>query len=271
MKVVIVEDELAASENLSYLLRGKDPDIEVLEVLDSVKAAVAYFGSADEADLVFMDIHLADGLSFEIFESVAVRAPVIFTTAYDQYALKAFKVNSIDYLLKPIDPDDLEQALEQFRQQRRDASKGQSTHPAEKGDAGPQPGIPPEQLAGLLEMLSKDAKSYKSTFLLPLRDELVPVKARQIAYIYIDTGVVRAVTDDRKTYTMDQKLEELEAALDPGDFFRANRQFIVRRDAITHIKYYFNGKLILQVNPPAAERIVVSKARAPEFKEWMNS
>ncbi len=253
MKVVIVEDELAASDNLAHLLRSIDPDIRVLQVLDSVKAAVAYFEKHASADLVFMDIHLADGLSFEIFEQVRLQTPVIFTTAYDQYALKAFKVNSIDYLLKPIDPDDLEQALEQFHAQKE------------------APPIGPDQVEGLLDLLNRGSRTYKSTFLVAHRDELIPVKTAQVAYFFMDTGVVKAMTFDRQAYAIDSKLEDVEMALDPKRFFRANRQYIVQREAISNIKYYFNGKLILKVDPPAAERIVVSKAKAPEFKEWMNS
>jgi two-component system LytT family response regulator len=253
MKVVIVEDELAASENLAYLLRKLDPKIQVVCVLDSVRAAVSYLSEKPEADLIFMDIHLADGLSFEIFEKAPVTVPVIFTTAYDQYALKAFKVNSIDYLLKPIDEEDLASALEQYRVQHQQKEVGS------------------DQVGGLLEMLRKEARPYKSTFLVARGDQLIPLKAERVAYFHIDTGVVKAVTSDGQSFTMDQKLEDLEAQLDPSLFYRANRQFIVRRDAIHHIKYYFNGKLILTVDPPARERIVVSKAKAGDFKEWMSS
>ncbi|MBC2839283.1 LytTR family DNA-binding domain-containing protein [Robiginitalea sp. SC105] len=253
MKVVIIEDELAASENLAYLLGRIDPGIRILTVLDSVKASVDYFGGGGEADLIFMDIHLADGLSFEIFEQVPIHSPVVFTTAYDQYALKAFKVNSIDYLLKPIDPEDLRKALKQFHDQKE------------------APAIREEQVSGLLELLNRGSRTYKSTLLAAHRDELIPLKTAQIAYIHIDTGIVKATTFERQSHALDGKLEELEASLDPSRFFRANRQFLVNRDAIANIKYYFNGKLILQLNPPSGERVVVSKAKAPEFKEWINS
>lgn len=253
MKVVIVEDELAASENLAYLLRKLDPQIQVVRVLDSVRDSVLYFSGKPQADLVFMDIHLADGLSFEIFEKAPVTVPVIFTTAYDQYALKAFKVNSIDYLLKPIDEEDLASALEQYRVQHQ------------------QKEVDGDQVGGLLEMLRKEVRPYKSTFLVARGDQLIPLKTERIAYFHIDTGVVKAVTSDGQAFPIDQKLEDLEAQLDPALFYRANRQFIVRRDAIHHIKYYFNGKLILTVDPPARERIVVSKAKAGDFKDWMSS
>lgn len=253
MKVVVVEDELAASENLVYLLGQIDPDIEVLAVLDSVKSAIAYFSKEAAPDLVFMDIHLADGLSFEIFEQAKVAAPVVFTTAYDQYALKAFKVNSIDYLLKPIDSDELEQSLQQYREQ----------HPPDPSDT--------RQLDGLLQMLRQRSKSYRKTFLMAQKDQLVPVRADQIAYFRLDTGLLKAVTFDKHTYHLDSKLEELEEELDPNLFYRANRQYIVHRDAIESIKLYFNGKLLLSLNPPATERIVVSKAKAPHFKAWVGS
>ncbi|HSR59654.1 MAG TPA: LytTR family DNA-binding domain-containing protein [Robiginitalea sp.] len=253
MKVVIVEDELAASENLLYLLGQIDPEIEVVSVLDSVKAAVRYFSTAPAPDLVFMDIHLADGLSFEIFDQVKLTTPVIFTTAYNQYALKAFKVNSIDYLLKPIDQEELEQSLQQYREQ----------HPQQASEPG--------QLDGLLRMLRQGGRTYRQTFLMTQKDQLVPVKTDRIAYFQLDTGLLKAITFDRHTYHLDGKLEDLEQELDPNLFYRANRQFIVHRDAVEKIKPYFNGKLLLTLNPPSRERLAVSKAKAPHFKEWMSS
>ncbi len=173
MKIVIVEDELAASENLTYLLKKLNPNIEVLTVLDSVRSSVAYFSTPNEAELVFMDIHLADGLSFEIFDQVQINKPVIFTTAYDQYALKAFKVNSIDYLLKPIDEDELQKALTQFEVQSQIESS------------------PNVQMEGLLNLIKAKSKTYKTTFLVSLRDQLIPIKTSSIAYLYIDTGIVK--------------------------------------------------------------------------------
>jgi two-component system response regulator LytT len=174
MKVVIVEDELAASENLAYMLNNLQDKLEVLAVLDSVKTAIDYFSKNQEADLVFMDIHLADGLSFEIFDAVKIDAPIIFTTAYDQYALKAFKLNSIDYLLKPIDEDELEVSLAQF--------KGQL-----KGK-----GLINNQVEGLLSLLQDQKKTYKSMYLVHHRDELIPLKTDKIAYLYIENGIVKA-------------------------------------------------------------------------------
>ncbi len=253
MKVVIVEDELAACENLVYLLNSIDSTIEVIKFLDSVTSAISFFSKPNDAQLVFMDIHLADGLSFEIFDKVTIDAPVIFTTAYDQYTLKAFKVNSIDYLLKPIDEDELSESLKQFETQKTEEKQSNS------------------QMEGLLDLIKSQNKAYKNTFLVNQRDQLIPLKTEKIAFFYIDTGVVKAVTFDSQTYLLDAKLEDIEHELDPNNFYRVNRQFIIRRDAVTTIKYYFNGKLIVNTNPAHEERIIVSKAKATEFKKWMNS
>ena len=253
MKIVIVEDELAASENLTYLLKNLNPSIEVLAVLDSVRSSVDYFSKPTAAELVFMDIHLADGLSFEIFDQVQITQPVIFTTAYDQYALKAFKVNSIDYLLKPVDEDDLEKALTQFEVQ----SQQETTSNV--------------QMEGLLNLIKANSKTYKTTYLVSQRDQLIPIKTSSMAYLYIDTGIVRGITKDNKSYTIDKKMEDIEHELDPAYFYRVNRQFIVHKDAIANIKYYFNGKLILNVSPIFKEQIVVSKAKSTAFKKWINS
>lgn len=253
MKVIIVEDELAASDNLSYLLNAIAPDIEVLKVLDSVKAAVHFFSVPNEAELAFMDIHLADGLSFEIFDQIKVTIPVVFTTAYDQYTLKAFKVNSIDYLLKPIDEEELAEALEQFKIQKQDK------------------GISEQQVKGLLNLINTNSKSYKTTFLVNQRDQMIPLKTDKIAYFHIDTGIVRGVSLENQSFIIDSKLEEIEDTINPFIFQRVNRQFILNRNAIVNIKQYFNGKLIVSVNPVCKERIVISKAKATAFKNWMNS
>ncbi|WP_339841282.1 LytTR family DNA-binding domain-containing protein [uncultured Maribacter sp.] len=257
MKIVIVEDELAASDHLAYLLNRINSDIEVLAIFDTVKAAVNYFLAPNDAELVLMDIHLADGISFEIFEQVKIDIPVVFTTAYDQYALKAFKVNSIDYLLKPIDEEELTDALTQFTVQVKEKEQGMDD----------------DQLKGLLGLIKvgTDKKAFKNTFLVSLRDELIPLKTNDIAYFLIDLGVVKAVSKDNQTYSVEGRLEDIEESLDPTIFYRANRQCIVNREAIVNLKYYFNGKLIVSVNPVAKERIIVSKAKASDFKDWMNS
>ncbi len=253
MKVVIVEDEITASDNLRYLLSAIDPAIEVVTVLDTVKSCIDYFSKPTDAVLVFMDIHLGDGLSFEIFDHVDLGVPIIFTTAYDEYALKAFTVNSIDYILKPVHQDELARALEKFRSLTRTQSPSKTN------------------LADVLRLFRGQQKTYKSNYLISHRDELIPIKTEDIAYFYIDTGIVKVVTLQNKVFSMDKKLEDLEQELNPNLFDRANRQFIINRNAIAKIKHYFGGKLIVNVNPPTAERIVVSKAKATQFKSWVGS
>ncbi|MCK8520760.1 LytTR family DNA-binding domain-containing protein [Aquimarina sp. D1M17] len=252
MKVIIVEDELTASENLKYLLDEVDPTIEVVQVLESVKQSIDYLSNDIDAELIFMDIHLADGISFEIFDQVTINTPVIFTTAYDQYAIKAFKVNSVDYLLKPIDPEELSKAISKFKNQNLNADPISN------------------QLTGMFQLLQNSSKSYKTTYLVHHKDELIPIKTDDIAYIFIDTGMVKAITLENKMYIIDKKMEDIEVELDPKAFFRANRQFIVQKKAVTNIKYYFNGKLIVNTNPVPKDRIVVSKAKATAFKSWMD-
>ncbi|OIQ27314.1 MAG: hypothetical protein BM564_12510 [Bacteroidetes bacterium MedPE-SWsnd-G2] len=249
MKVVIVEDEVAASENLSYLLKALNPEIEILAILDSVKASVKYFSKPHDAKLIFMDIHLADGNSFEIFSQTPLEVPIIFTTAYNQYAIKAFKVNSIDYLLKPIDEDELSVALEKF--------EAKTQH---------ETSIKMEEV---LKSMFTSKLDHKSTYLVHHRDELLPIKTEDIAYFYIDVGVVKAVTFSSKSYIVDKKLEDIEKELNTYQFFRINRQAVVNRAAVENVKVYFNGKLIVGLNPKFPDRVIVSKAKATAFKDWL--
>lgn len=251
MKVVILEDEKSAAENLRYLLTEIDDEILVDRVVDTVSDAIDYFSVNNDIELAFCDIHLADGISFEIFEKIKVDVPLIFTTAYDEYALKAFKVNSIDYLLKPIDEDELKEAVQKFKSSKQRSPVS-------------------DELAKLLKGLATESKHYKSTFLIQKRDLLIPIAVERIAYFTIESGVVKAITFDGSTYNVDDKLEEVEAQLHPEQFFRANRQFIVRRQAIKNLTVYFNGKLIVNIEPKPQERIIVSKAKAPQLKSWMS-
>lgn len=251
MKVLIIEDEFAAVENLKYLLKDIEPSIEIEKVIDSVEEAINYFNGNIASELVFMDIHLADGISFDIFEKTQVNIPIIFTTAYNEYALKAFKVNSIDYLLKPIDEEELKESIDKYKSSKN---------------------IQPDntQLKNLLALLNENKKEYKSTYLVQQRDTLIPLDTNDIAYFTIDEGIVKAITLDNKSYTIDKKLEDIEAELDTRKFFRANRQFIVQRKAVKNLQLYFNGKLLLNIIPKPNEQIVISKAKAPLLKQWMN-
>ncbi|MEZ5072991.1 MAG: LytTR family DNA-binding domain-containing protein [Bacteroidales bacterium] len=252
MKVLLVEDETLAADNLVKILR-KIGGMDILAVLESVYETVEWFATHDQPDLVFMDIHLADGSAFEIFDSVDITCPIVFTTAYDEYALKAFKVNSIDYLLKPVESAAVEAALEK---QRR-------LQPVD-GD-----------LTGKLRQLIarfQDEPIYKSSFLVPVKgDKLVPVKTEDILYFHIDHGVVKAVLEDGRQHILDMTLDELSKALDPRMFFRANRQFLLSRQAIRDMDLWFNQRLSVNLTVPAPEKIIISKTRITEFKNWFGS
>ena len=252
MNVLIIEDEPAAAENLKYILKEIEPSITFEIVIDTVVDAIDFFNSPHNIELAFFDIHLADGISFEIFEKAQVNSPIIFTTAYDEYAIKAFKVNSIDYLLKPIDEDELKDAINKYKTSKQ-------TTPL------------PEQFKQLLQLISAEKKSYKNTYLVQHRDTIMPLKVNDVAYFYIEASLVKAITNDNKSYIIDKKLEDIVNELNPEVFFRVNRQYIVHKNAIENLQFYFNGKLILNLIPKAKEQVIVSKAKAPQFKSWMQN
>ena len=251
MKAVIIEDESVAAQALQSLILELNPEMEVLTTLQTIEESVEWFEENPMPELVFMDIHLADGSSFAIFDKVDITCPIIFTTAYDEYALKAFEVNSIDYLLKPINKADLERALNKL-QHLTAASREQ-----EKAS-----------LEGLLAQMGGAKKKYKTCFLLPERDKLIPLATSNIAYVYIDTKTVKAIAMDGHTYYLNQTLDDIMAQLDPEQFFRANRQFIISRNAVKDLSVWFGNKLAVNLNVPVPEKIIVSKAKVGEFKAW---
>jgi two-component system LytT family response regulator len=250
-RVVIVEDETAAAVNLRSMLKSINPNVEVLDVLESVEEAVEFFSKGVKADVVFMDIHLADGDSFRIFQSVDIAVPIIFTTAYDEYALQAFKVNSIDYLLKPYKEEDLKRALEKL--QRLTAT--------ERATAT-------ERVEAMATTVETDALR---TILVRFKDKLIPISMEDVAYFYTFSERVTLTTLDGTTYTIDKTLETLTQQLDGNKFFRANRQFIVSRRAVKDIAVWFGSRLALNLIIETPERIIISKARVPEFKSWLQS
>lgn len=251
MKAVIVEDEFIAAQNLQRLISHAAADIEVITVLQSVEECVEWFSTQPAPDLVFMDIQLADGSSFSIFEKVNISCPVIFTTAYDEYALKAFEVNSIDYLLKPINTKSFERAIAKFRQLGSNNNKGSA-----------------EAIAQLLDVFNKTKDAYKSHFLIPYKDKLVPLQVERIACFYIENKMAKIITTDNESFFLDSSLDELYLQLDPAHFFRANRQYIVAHKAIKDISIWFGSKLFINLLVPVPEKIIVSKARVAEFKTW---
>lgn len=253
MKAIIIEDEYLAAEALKALVRETTPDIEVLTVLQSIDESVEWLTSYPMPDLVFMDIHLADGSSFNIFDEVNITCPIIFTTAYDEYALKAFEVNSVDYLLKPIDCHALERAVTKVKR---------FTPEIETTD---QTGL----LNRLMESIQHRPVTYKSSFLISVRDKLVPVQVRDIAYIFIDTKIVKAITFSDKSYALDMTMEEIMQQLDPNQFYRANRQFIIARSAVKDMALWFGNKLSLTLTVPTPEKIHISRTNVKEFKDWI--
>lgn len=252
MKVVIIEDEAAAVQNLQHFLKVLEPNLTIVEIIDSVLDAVDFFQNGSHYDLVFMDIHLADGNSFELFKTVEPKAPIIFTTAYDQYAVQAFKVNSIDYLLKPIQEVELKNAIEKFKTLQVNADFS-NTH-----------------IQNLIGLLQTKPKKFRQSYLVQKGETLVPVAAQDFAFFFIQNGIVRGITKENMTYHLDGKLEDLEKELDPADFFRTNRQYLVQRSAIKNLNLYFNGRLLVNTTPEAATPIIVSKANARKLKDWLN-
>lgn len=240
-----------AAKALQKLIGEVSPETEIVDVLESVEESVEWLENNPMPDLMFMDIHLADGSSFAIFEKVNVTCPVIFTTAYDEFALKAFEVNSLDYLLKPISREALERAMNKFQ-----------TLAGARFNA--------DKIERLLEQLG-EKKRYRSYFLLPERDKLVPLSTKDIAYAYIDAKSVKIVTHEHKNYYLTHTLDDLMAQLDPVMFFRANRQFIVSREAIKDVSIWFGNKLAINLNVEVPEKIIVSKAKVAEFKCWFSS
>ena len=251
MKALIIEDEVLAAQSLQKLIMEVSPDTEVIATLQSIEESVAWFDENPMPDLIFMDIHLADGSSFAIFEQVQITCPIIFTTAYDEYALKAFEVSSIDYLLKPINRNDLIRALNKYNN-----LVGEKTFNTQ----------------ALNELVQKigTSKKYKSCFLVPERDKLIPLPTANIAYIYIEDKLVKAIALDEHTYYMSQTLDEIMNQLSPDEFFRANRQFIVSRKAIKDLTIWFGNKLSLNLLVKVPEEIIISKAKVSEFKNWFS-
>lgn len=249
MKIVIIEDEIIAAESLKKLIMQIDNTVEVMAMLKTVEDSIAWFNSNAQPDLIFVDIHLADGSSFSIFEKTDVKCPVVFTTAYDEYALKAFELNSIDYLLKPINKNDLQRAIDKY--------KSLIEHNSEYS----------QLTDNVISMLEKK-ECYREHFLIPERDKLVPLAAKDIAYIYIDLKIVKAVSYTEKVYYMNNTLDELMNMLNPKDFFRANRQFIIAHQAVKDISLWFGNKISVNMKVPVDEKIIISKARVTEFKRW---
>ena len=246
MKVLMFEDEKLNAERLIELIKRYDPSVRILAVIESVEKGIDWFIKNPSPELIFMDIRLTDGLSFELFEKVNIDIPVIFTTAYDEYAVRAFKVNSVDYLVKPVDYSELKAAIDKFKKVR--------------------PLLSRDFIQAILEQSNQ---KYKNRFLVKIGDQLRHVDCRDIAYFVFEDGLVMAVTKAKSALPMDHSLDHLEQLVNPADFFRLNRKVIARIDSIGRIHSYFNGRLKIELLPPLDEDIIVSRERVGKFKEWM--
>jgi two-component system, LytTR family, response regulator LytT len=247
MKIVIVEDELAALSQLKFLLKQLNVKYEILAVIETVVDGINWFATNDTPDLIFSDIQLADGISFEIYEQVRVNAPIIFVTAFDEFAIRAFKLNSIDYILKPFDADSLSFAIEKFNSQAL---------------------VKQEIFNELIQQHAFSSKSYRKSFLVRYRDKLLPIKANEFAYFFIENGLVFGQLFDGRKFILDFKLEDLEDQLDPQYFVRANRQYILSRESITEVEPHHNSRVLVKTIPRSSFEIVISREKVTLFKKW---
>jgi DNA-binding LytR/AlgR family response regulator len=248
MKILIIEDEQLAVKHLMKLIQKQLPESEFLGSLDTVSGAIQWLQSHPEPDLIFLDIQLADGISFEIFEKVKVHAPIIFCTAYDQYAIRAFKLNSIDYLLKPIETDALTQALRKFKSGIR------------------QPALSLDQIKHLLEPAKK---TYKNRFLVKWGERIQPIDVEDIHFFFSEDKVTILQTREGKKFVIDYTLEEVEDMVDPTVFFRLNRRYVSAIHAIEAIHTYSNSRLKIQLRNSDDANILVSRERTLNFKNWL--
>ncbi|MFK7969457.1 MAG: LytR/AlgR family response regulator transcription factor [Bacteroidia bacterium] len=249
-KVLLVEDEPLAVKRLTRLINELAPDFEIYKVIDSVEETVAFLDS-EEVDLIFMDIHLSDGNSFSVFDKVKnpVRTPIIFSTAYDQYAIRAFKLNSVDYLLKPVEKEELAQAIEKFRSQQV------------------SPGF---DLDALRTAITGTEKTYQKRFIVSSGEKIKSVKIDDVAYFFGQQKYVFLVTHDNRRHIIDYTLTQLEDLLDPEEYFRINRQFIIAFDAIQQMHTWSKSRVKIDLAPEPDREAIVSIDRSGAFKRWLD-
>lgn len=252
MDIIIIEDEELAVEILADTIMVLRPGIRILKTLGSIKEAVKWFENNNPPDLIFCDIHLSDGKSFEIFKKINVKSPVIFTTAYDQYAIEAFKVNSIDYLLKPIKKYDVENSLKKFDDLQND-----------------QLLLKIENMQNLLGSISKP-KNYKKRFVVKQGMNMRTIPSEEVAGFLAEEGLVFLYNFAGQRFIINSTLEQLEEEVEDSKFFRVNRKFIINVDAIEQVKPYFNTRLLIKANPPLKFEEIVSTKRVAEFRKWLD-
>lgn len=262
MNVLLIEDEDLAVRKLTKLLAEIDHTINIVGKAASVQESVEFLQNNPVPDLILMDIELADGQSFEIFDQVKVESPVIFTTSYDEYALRAFKVNSIDYLLKPIKRQELEAGLAKYNR----LTKASEADPAKS-----QPGLDRDAIDSLVQQLRQQMQpsDYRKRFLVKHLQQWVPVEVSDIAFFYSEEGTSLFKSRQNQKYSVDYTLDELEKMLDPERFFRANRQFIISVQCVQQINPYFNNKIKLTLTPAPDSEVIISREKATDFKKWL--
>jgi len=250
MNVLIIEDESAIARRMQKLLGEIDPGITVVGSLPSIESSVDYLKTHTEPDLILMDIHLADGSSFEIFNEIRVNCPVIFTPAYDQYAIQAFKVNSVDYLLKPVNKEDLAESLKKYHR----------IH---------SPNTPIMDYAMLNQMLGVKQQEFMSRMVIRYGDIIKALEIKDVAYFHTDEKIVFATFMDGKVYPVDFTLDNLEKKLDPVRFFRINRKFLISYDSIIKMIAYSKSRVKITLQPPTELEVISSTERSGDFKEWL--
>ncbi|MBP1594567.1 MAG: Response regulator [Bacteroidetes bacterium] len=250
MNIVIIEDERITADELAGTINNLEPEAKIVTILSSVKTAVAYFQKNESPDLIFSDVQLGDGLSFEIFKAVKISAPVIFCTAYDEYALNAFKTNGIDYILKPSTSQTIADALAKYRSLRETF------------------GGKIQRYDSILDALIKRESSRYASILVYHKEKILPIKMDEIALFYIDNEVTYLLTFTSQKYVAGKTLEELEL-LSGSNFFRINRQYLVNRKAVIDASRYFLRKLSVNLSIPYKEKILVSKEKTPQFLNWL--
>ncbi len=252
MNIIIIEDEELAAKRLESMIKSYDSEINVVAKLESVEDAVNWFNENPQPDLIFLDIHLEDDLSFSIFEKVKVVSPIIFTTAFDEYAIKAFKLKSIDYLLKPINQDELHNAIDKYKQwNNKDNAK--------------------VDLSSLYEMITKKEPEYKNRFSVTVGQKIKTVDISEVAYFYSEDSITFLTTKDNHNYTVDYSLDQLTDMVNPIDFFRINRQFLVKLKAIGQIHVFPKSKLKIELLPTIDKEIFVSVEKVTKFKNWLDA
>jgi DNA-binding LytR/AlgR family response regulator len=255
VKVLIIEDELPAQRLLKDTLFEINSNIVIVDYLNSVKSAINWFKNNEHPEIVLLDIQLSDGLSFEIFNQVKVESMIIFTTAFDEFTLQAFKINSIDYLLKPIETDELKVAFEKYN------------HLSKQFIMENNSSINYKDLASIIK---NEKKEYRKRFLIQSKDSFFYLPVDQIALFYTVQGITIALTFERREFPINHSLSSLIEQLSPVHFFKINRQFIINIESISKVHIYFQGKLKLETKPPHSEEIIVGKDKAALFRKWLD-